>query len=71
MTLKMLDTVEPPEADQLPARRLFIFEAIIMMELQHPNILSMIGVCTKESPWIMVNEYLECVILFSHDQRPA
>lgn len=45
--------------DQLEPRRLFIFEASILMEFRHPNILWLIGVCTKSEPWFMVSEFME------------
>eukprot|EP00035_Acanthoeca_spectabilis_P023198 m.448241 g.448241 ORF g.448241 m.448241 type:complete len:623 (-) comp19633_c0_seq1:148-2016(-) len=59
VTQKTLHNVVSQDKSELGPRRLFIFEASILMELQHPNVLFLIGVCTRDTPWIMVTEYLE------------
>eukprot|EP00043_Microstomoeca_roanoka_P017747 m.186028 g.186028 ORF g.186028 m.186028 type:complete len:778 (+) comp16694_c3_seq3:441-2774(+) len=38
------------------ARRLFLLEAQLMSEFNHPNILYLVGVTTTEDPWCIVTE---------------
>eukprot|EP00037_Helgoeca_nana_P001189 m.25606 g.25606 ORF g.25606 m.25606 type:complete len:628 (+) comp11534_c0_seq1:137-2020(+) len=59
VTLKDLHTAAAQDDADLEPRRLFIFEASILMELQHPNIARLFGVCSRTTPWLMVTEYLE------------
>eukprot|EP00038_Savillea_parva_P030917 m.81424 g.81424 ORF g.81424 m.81424 type:complete len:640 (-) comp9406_c0_seq5:1988-3907(-) len=59
VTLKPLRHATITDDFTLEPRRLFLFEASVLMELQHPNILWLIGLCTDAKPWLMVTEFLE------------
>lgn len=39
-------------------KKLFIVEAEITLELQHPNIVRLIGVAIQQKPWLVVLEYM-------------
>lgn len=43
------------EADRME----FIREAEVMLELDHPNLVSLIGVCVQQAPWLIVLEFLD------------
>ncbi|KPP57200.1 hypothetical protein Z043_125100 [Scleropages formosus] len=47
----------------------FINEAKVMMNLQHPNLVQLYGVCTKQRPIYIVTEYLSngCLLDFLRD----
>eukprot|EP00730_Choanoeca_flexa_P001620 TRINITY_DN10712_c0_g1_i3.p1 TRINITY_DN10712_c0_g1~~TRINITY_DN10712_c0_g1_i3.p1 ORF type:complete len:791 (+),score=154.72 TRINITY_DN10712_c0_g1_i3:150-2522(+) len=47
------------DAEDEKATRLFLLEAQIMMEFNHPNVLKLIGVTTVDMPWCMVTEMCE------------
>ena len=37
----------------------FVQEAEVMLQLDHPALCSMVGVCVQQAPWLMVLEFLE------------
>ena len=49
----------------------FLAEARIMMKLQHPNVVGLIGVCTRQRPYLMVMELLPFVLERYLEQRCA
>eukprot|EP00053_Salpingoeca_punica_P015438 m.142385 g.142385 ORF g.142385 m.142385 type:complete len:679 (+) comp16710_c0_seq1:333-2369(+) len=40
-------------------QNLFRMEAEIMLQLQHPNLLSIMGVCVEKQPWLVVLELMQ------------
>ena len=36
----------------------FLAEAAIMKELQHPNLVQLLGVCTREAPYFIICEFM-------------
>mmetsp|Transcript_17491 Transcript_17491/g.45722 ORF Transcript_17491/g.45722 Transcript_17491/m.45722 type:complete len:632 (-) Transcript_17491:198-2093(-) len=57
--LKELHRSVTEDERNLQPRRTFLFEAQILMELTHPNIDSLFGVCTTSAPWYLVTEHFE------------
>eukprot|EP00047_Mylnosiga_fluctuans_P003703 m.230445 g.230445 ORF g.230445 m.230445 type:complete len:781 (-) comp12066_c0_seq1:232-2574(-) len=39
-------------------KKLFIHEAEVTLELQHPNVVRLIGVAIQQKPWLVVLEYM-------------
>lgn len=37
----------------------FLEEAAIMKEMRHPNLVSLLGVCTREPPFYIVTEFMQ------------
>ncbi len=37
----------------------FLGEALVMREFNHPNILSLVGLCTAAKPWAIVVEFMQ------------
>ena len=37
----------------------FLEEAAIMKEMRHPNLISLLGVCTREPPFYIVTEFMK------------
>ena len=46
----------PKEATMCPED--FLAEATIMKELKHANIVQLLGICTRESPYYIITEYM-------------
>lgn len=46
------------DTDCLDARRRFYQEMKIMSELSHPNLLRLIGICTKKQPPFLITEFM-------------
>lgn len=36
----------------------FLAEAAIMKDLHHPNLVQLMGVCTREPPFYIITEYM-------------
>ncbi len=47
-------------------RQDFFREADLMVELKHPNIVGLLGVCTKDEPRCMLFEYMTQVGPMTH-----
>jgi len=50
-------------------RQDFFREADLMVELKHPNIVGLLGVCTKDEPRCMLFEYMTQVSPDNDDSR--
>ena len=37
----------------------FLKEAAVMKQVRHPNLVQLLGVCTRELPFFIVTEYME------------
>ena len=46
------------DADTAEARRLFYQEIKTMSELSHPNLLRLLGICTKKRPIYLITEFM-------------
>ena len=36
----------------------FLMEATVMKQIRHPNIIQLLGVCTREFPFFIITEYM-------------
>ena len=43
----------------------FIEEAEIMLELEHENLVALVGVCIQQRPWLVVIEYMKVRLSFA------
>eukprot|EP00051_Salpingoeca_urceolata_P016010 m.210632 g.210632 ORF g.210632 m.210632 type:complete len:1496 (-) comp18565_c0_seq1:394-4881(-) len=56
---RIVVAVKRLQADNPEAQTSFLLEARLMNFLRHPNIVQVLGVCTKDMPFLLVTEFLQ------------
>ena len=49
----------------------FLKEAAVMKEIKHPNLVQLIGVCTREPPFYIVTEFMPLGNLLDYLRSPS
>lgn len=54
----MVVAIKTLKQEETMALKDFLAEAALMKEMKHPNLVQLLGICTREPPFYIITEYM-------------